>query len=200
MEAANRCGARKPSRRGPAWPEEAVSMLKRILIGIAALLLLVVIVLVVVVATFDVDRYKPRIEQAAHDQLDRTLRFDGKLSLSLFPTIAVALPPHDVERARFGCALPESGPGARLAGRAASAVGTAGGRHRVAGRAARNDRTARRRNDQRGRPDRRAETQSEGRATPAAAFGQRDAACSNWAASSWSMRKWSIATSARTTR
>ena len=67
-------------------------MLKKILIGIAALLLLLVVVVVAVLATFDVDRYKPRIEQAARDKLDRTLRFDGKLSLSVFPTIALALP------------------------------------------------------------------------------------------------------------
>lgn len=67
-------------------------MLKKILIGLAALILLVIVGLVVVVATVDVDRYKPRIEQEAHDRLGRTLKFDGKLSLSVFPTIAVALP------------------------------------------------------------------------------------------------------------
>ena len=67
-------------------------MLKKILIGIGALLLLVVAGLAILVATFDVDRYKARIEQAAHDKLDRTLKFDGKLSLSVFPTIAVELP------------------------------------------------------------------------------------------------------------
>ena len=67
-------------------------MLKKILIGIAALVVLIIVGLVVLVATLDVDRYKPRIEQEAHDQLGRTLKFDGKLSLSVFPTIAVALP------------------------------------------------------------------------------------------------------------
>src|ERR1700757_4822302 len=67
-------------------------MLKKILIGIAVLVLVIVVGLVVLVATFDVDRYKPRIEQEAHDSLGRTLKFDGKLSLSVFPTIAVALP------------------------------------------------------------------------------------------------------------
>jgi AsmA protein len=67
-------------------------MLKKILIGIAALLLLVILVLAALLAMFDADRYKPRIEQAVHDQLDRTLKFDGRLSLSVFPTIALALP------------------------------------------------------------------------------------------------------------
>ncbi len=67
-------------------------MLKKILIGLAALLVVVIAVVAAVLATFDVDRYKPRIEQAAHDKLDRTLKLDGRLSLSVFPTIALALP------------------------------------------------------------------------------------------------------------
>jgi AsmA protein len=67
-------------------------MLKKILIAIATLALLVIVALAVLLATVDVDRYKPRIEQAAHDRLDRTLKFDGKLSLAVFPTIALALP------------------------------------------------------------------------------------------------------------
>jgi len=67
-------------------------MLKKVLIGIAALVLIVIVALVTVVAVVDVDHYKPRIEQAVHDKLDRTLKFDGKLSLSVFPTIALSLP------------------------------------------------------------------------------------------------------------
>ena len=67
-------------------------MLKKILIGLAALLLIVIAAVVALLATFDADRYKPRIEQAAHDKLGRTLKFDGRLSLSVFPTLALALP------------------------------------------------------------------------------------------------------------
>ena len=67
-------------------------MLKKILIGLAALLLVVIAAVAVLVATFDADRYKPRIEQFAHDTYDRTLKLDGRLSLSVFPTIALALP------------------------------------------------------------------------------------------------------------
>jgi AsmA protein len=67
-------------------------MLKKILIGLAVLLLVVIAAVAVLLATFDVDRYKPQIEQAAHDKLDRTLKLDGRLSLSVFPTIALALP------------------------------------------------------------------------------------------------------------
>jgi AsmA protein len=67
-------------------------MLKKVLIGIAALALLLIAGLVALLALVDVDHYKPQIERAAHDKLDRTLKFDGKLSLSIFPTLAVALP------------------------------------------------------------------------------------------------------------
>jgi AsmA protein len=67
-------------------------MLKKVLIGFGTLVLLLIAVLVVLLITVDVDRYKPRIERAVHDKLDRTLKFDGKLSLSVFPTIAIALP------------------------------------------------------------------------------------------------------------
>jgi AsmA protein len=67
-------------------------MLKKILIGVGALLLLIVIGLVALVMFFDVDHYKPQIEKVVHDRLNRTLKIDGKLSLSVFPAIALALP------------------------------------------------------------------------------------------------------------
>ena len=67
-------------------------MLKKILIGLAVLLLVLIAAIAVLLATFDVDRYKPRLEQVAHDKLNRTLKLDGRLSLSVFPTIALALP------------------------------------------------------------------------------------------------------------
>jgi AsmA protein len=67
-------------------------MLKKILIGIAVLVVLVVAGLVALVTLVDVDHYKPQIESMAHDKLDRTLTFEGKLSLSVFPNIAVSLP------------------------------------------------------------------------------------------------------------
>jgi AsmA protein len=68
-------------------------MLKKVLIVLAVLMLVVIVAVVTLVAVVDVDHYKPRIEQAVHDKLDRTLKFDGKLSLSVFPTIALSLPP-----------------------------------------------------------------------------------------------------------
>jgi AsmA protein len=67
-------------------------MLKKILIGIAVLAGLVLAGLVALLALVDVDHYKPDIERAVRDNLDRTLTFEGKLSLSVFPDIAVSLP------------------------------------------------------------------------------------------------------------
>lgn len=42
------------------------------------------------IATFDVERYKPQLIAAAKDATGRDLTIDGKLSLSLFPRLAVA--------------------------------------------------------------------------------------------------------------
>ncbi len=67
-------------------------MLKKILIGIAVVVVLVIAGLVAVATFVDVDHYKPQIEALVHDKLDRTLAFEGKLGLSVFPTIAVTLP------------------------------------------------------------------------------------------------------------
>jgi len=67
-------------------------MLKKIAIAIVVLVVLVIGGLLAVAALVDVDHYKPRIEQAVHDKTGRTLKIDGKLSLSVFPTIALALP------------------------------------------------------------------------------------------------------------
>ena len=67
-------------------------MLKKVLIVLAVLILVLIVAVVTLLAVVDVDHYKPRFEQAVHDKLDRTLKFDGKLSLSVFPTIALSLP------------------------------------------------------------------------------------------------------------
>jgi AsmA protein len=67
-------------------------MIKKILIALGVLVVLVVAGLVALLTLVDVDHYKPEMESAARDKLDRTLTFEGKLSLSVFPTIAVSLP------------------------------------------------------------------------------------------------------------
>lgn len=67
-------------------------MLKKILIGVVALVVLLVIAAVAIVAFVDVNRFKPQIEQAVADRYQRKLDIGGKLSLSVFPRIALTLP------------------------------------------------------------------------------------------------------------
>ncbi len=68
-------------------------MLKKILIGLAAVLGVVVIGLVALAVFFDANKYKPEIQHYVQAHYKRTLTFDGDLSLSVFPRIALALPP-----------------------------------------------------------------------------------------------------------
>jgi AsmA protein len=67
-------------------------MLKKILIGLGALVALLVLAIAALFLFVDVNAFKPRIEQAASSQLGRTLRIDGDLKLAIFPRIAIALP------------------------------------------------------------------------------------------------------------
>lgn len=59
-----------------------------ILIGAAAAIVLVVVIFVL---TFDINRYKPRIEAAASEASGRTVRINGKLKLALFPHAIVSI-------------------------------------------------------------------------------------------------------------
>jgi AsmA protein len=68
-------------------------MLKKVLIGLGVLLGVFVVSLVALAVFFDANKFKPEIEQYVHDNYKRTLKFDGDLSLSVFPRIALALPP-----------------------------------------------------------------------------------------------------------
>lgn len=67
-------------------------MLRKILIGVFAVVALVIAGAVALLAFFDVNRFKPQIEQAAQERLHRRLAIDGDLSLSVFPRLAVRLP------------------------------------------------------------------------------------------------------------
>ena len=67
-------------------------MLKKILIGLGVVFGLLVIGLVALALLFDANKYKPQIERYVHDNYKRTLKFDGDLSLAVFPRIALALP------------------------------------------------------------------------------------------------------------
>ncbi len=67
-------------------------MLKKILIGVGAVVALLVVGAVALVAFVNVNAYKPQIEAYVKDNYQRTLKIDGDLSLSVFPRIALALP------------------------------------------------------------------------------------------------------------
>jgi AsmA protein len=67
-------------------------MLKKVLIGLGAVLAVLVIGLAALAVLFDANRFKPEIEQYVRDNYKRTLKFDGDLALSVFPRIALALP------------------------------------------------------------------------------------------------------------
>jgi AsmA protein len=67
-------------------------MLKKFLIGLGLVLGVFVLGLVALVIFFDANKYKPEIERYVHENYKRTMKFDGDLSLSVFPRIALALP------------------------------------------------------------------------------------------------------------
>ncbi|HET9025797.1 MAG TPA: AsmA family protein, partial [Burkholderiaceae bacterium] len=67
-------------------------LVRRVTVAAAAVIALLVLAGAIFTATFDVNRYKPQIVAAVKERTGRTLTFDGDLSLSLFPRIAVMLP------------------------------------------------------------------------------------------------------------
>ncbi|MCP5266832.1 MAG: AsmA family protein [Burkholderiaceae bacterium] len=67
-------------------------MIKKLLLGLVALVVIVVVAAVALLLFVDVDRFKPQIESFVSSHYGRTLKIDGRLSLSVFPNIAVALP------------------------------------------------------------------------------------------------------------
>ena len=68
------------------------TLLRRIAIASAVVVALLVLAGAIFTARFDVNRYKPQIIDAVQERTGRALKFDGDLSLSLFPRIAVKLP------------------------------------------------------------------------------------------------------------
>ena len=67
-------------------------MVKKILIGLGAVVGVLALALIALVLFVDVNQYKPQIEAAVKDKTGRTLKIEGDLKLSVFPRIAVALP------------------------------------------------------------------------------------------------------------
>ena len=74
-------------------------MLKKTLIGVGILLAVLVVAAVALVTLVDVNRFKPQIEQFVQDRYQRTLRIEGDLGLSLFPRLALSLPPSRLSEA-----------------------------------------------------------------------------------------------------
>jgi AsmA protein len=68
------------------------ALIRRVGIGAGVVIVVLVAALAIFAATFDVNRFKPQIVDAVRQQSGRTLVFDGNLSLSVFPRIAIRLP------------------------------------------------------------------------------------------------------------
>jgi len=69
-----------------------MTVAKKILIGLGAVAALLALALVALIAFVDVNRFKPDVEQAVQQRLQRTLTIDGDLALTVFPRLGVALP------------------------------------------------------------------------------------------------------------
>ncbi len=68
-------------------------MIRKLLITAGVLLLVLVLAAVALVTLVDVNRFKPQIEQFVQDRYQRSLKMNGDLALSVFPRIALSLPP-----------------------------------------------------------------------------------------------------------
>src|SRR5216684_6928707 len=68
-----------------------MKVLKYVLLAVGGVVALILLVLAVVVATFDPNRYKPEITAAVKDKTGRTLAIEGNLSLTVFPSVGVAV-------------------------------------------------------------------------------------------------------------
>ena len=66
-------------------------ILKYALLGLALVLVLVVGAISYFMATFNPNEYKPKIIQAVKDKQNRTLKLDGDIKLTLFPSIGAKL-------------------------------------------------------------------------------------------------------------
>ncbi len=67
-------------------------LLKYGLLFVAGVVAIAVAVAAYVAATFDPNRYKPQIVQLVKEKTQRTLKIDGNIRLSFFPSIGVNLP------------------------------------------------------------------------------------------------------------
>ena len=66
-------------------------ILKYVLLGLGALILLAGGLIAYVAATFDPNEYKPQLVQAVKDRTQRTLRIDGDITLTFWPSIGARI-------------------------------------------------------------------------------------------------------------
>lgn len=66
-------------------------MIKRLLLGVVAVMVVVVVLAVLFVSNLDVNLYKDKIQQAVFDKTGRQLNFGGDINLSFFPWIGLQL-------------------------------------------------------------------------------------------------------------
>ncbi len=78
-------------------------MVRRVSIGVGAIVGLLVLTLASLALFFDVNRYKPQIETAVAKSTGMTLKIGGKASLKIFPQIRIAL--RDVRLSNKGSEL-----------------------------------------------------------------------------------------------
>lgn len=67
-------------------------MMRKLLISLGAVAALLMLAVAALYLFVDVNAFKPRIEQEVSNRLQRTLRIDGNLELTVFPRIGVVLP------------------------------------------------------------------------------------------------------------
>jgi len=68
-----------------------VKILKYTLFAVGGIVVVVVLVVVILIATFDPNKYKPELARVVKDKTGRTLAIEGKIGLSFFPSIGVAI-------------------------------------------------------------------------------------------------------------
>src|SRR4029079_8785968 len=66
-------------------------IVKFVVLPLTALIVVVVAIGAYIAATFDPNQYKAQIVQAVKDKTKRTLKLDGDIKLSLFPSIGATV-------------------------------------------------------------------------------------------------------------
>jgi AsmA protein len=68
-----------------------MKVLKFVLLSVGGVVMLAVVAVILVVAVFDPNKYKSELSRAVKDKTGRTLAIEGKIGLSFFPSIGVAV-------------------------------------------------------------------------------------------------------------